>query len=531
VKTNDTVSQLVRQVERQHGGRVAVEDLDGNTLSVAGLRDRSNRLATALLELGLEPGDRVAYASRNRREYFEIDFALAKAGLVKVPLYFRLAADELARSLEAAAVSLVLADDEVAGRLDELDLPGVRRVSFEQRDGWLGYEELVCRGRSADPGISVGPDETYHIRFSSGSTGPPKGIPISHRGARAAMLGNLWIMSTQGWADSPRTLQQAPLVFAGGWSVLPTLLMGGTNVVVPDFDPDLMLRSIVERRIQWLFAVPTMLRRLAEVDGIADLRDTDLRCLMYAGEPAPLEALAVLTEHTDALVQCWGQTEAPASTTYLSRREHADRSLWPSVGRPIPGVEFAILRDGAVPAETVPDDVGEIAVRGPAIATTLIGAEEEYHERLLDGGWWRTGDTGRFDGAGRLFIEGRLSEVIISGGTNIHPTEIENALEEHPAVAEAVVVGVPDRRWGETPAAYMSAPGWGAAHADGFDEWMANSMSRFKRPRHVFVTSAPLPRASAEAKPARGDVRRLVEAWLAGGSLPEGTARVAGPTE
>jgi acyl-CoA synthetase (AMP-forming)/AMP-acid ligase II len=362
--------------------------------------------------------------------------------------------------------------------------------------------------------VEVGPADLYHIRFSSGSTGKPKGIAISHGGARAAMLGNTWVMSTSGPTLAPRTLQVAPLVYAGGWSVLPTLVCGGTNVILRRFDADEMVRTIAEEHITWMFAVPTMLRRVADSAELPRLRGSDLSCLMLAGEPAAIPALEAVSEHTDALVQCWGQTEAPASTTFLSRTEMARPELWPSIGRPVPGVEFSLVSEGRVLDRPEPGVDGELVIRTPSVATTLLGGESEHAERLLPDGWWRTSDLGHFDDEGRIYIVGRASETIITGGTNIQPVEIERALEAHPDVREAVVVGVPDADWGETPAAYVHVETLDESTGEVLEDWLRSHLAGFKRPRHLFLSADPLPRASGESKIARGDVKRLVRSWI-----------------
>ena len=198
----------------------------------------------------------------------------------------------------------------------------------------------------------------------------------------------------------------------------------------------------------------TMLRRMSTSPVLPRLRGSQLSCLMLAGEPAAIPALEAVSEHTDALVQCWGQTEAPASTTLLTRHEMSQPQLWTSIGRPVPGVEFSILTDGDVVDRPEAGVNGELVIRTPSVATELIGASAEYdttaaRRRLVaDVGSWTTSTTR----AGSTSSAGS-SETIITGGTNIQPAEIERAFESHPAVHEAVVVGVADEQWGETPAA------------------------------------------------------------------------------
>ena len=512
-----TVVQLMRQVERRPARDLAVEEAGGGRrLTIGALAEDSNRLANAFVGLGLGPGDRVAYVAQNHLEYVVLEFALLKAGLVKVPLNPRFTPHELQRCIELADVRLLVADIDSAAAIDEVFADdGPLRTVIGARDGWTSFADLVSGGSSAPIGVAVGPDDLYHIRFSSGSTGKPKGIAISHRGARAAMLGNTWVMSTSGPTLTPRTLQVAPLVYAGGWSVLPTLVCGGTNVISKRFDADEMLRVIADERITWMFAVPTMLRRVSSSSELSRLRGSALSCLMLAGEPAAIPALEAVSEHTDAMVQCWGQTEAPASTTLLSRSEMGHRQLWSSIGRPIPGVEFSVLSDGQVLDRPEPGVDGELVIRTPSVATALIGGEAEHAERLLPDGWWRTSDLGHFDDEGRVYIVGRASETIITGGTNIQPVEIERALEAHAGVREAVVVGVPDPEWGETPAAYVHVEELSDATPAQLDEWLRSRLAGFKRPRHVFLSRDPIPRASGESKIARGDIKKLIRSWVA----------------
>ena len=526
--STSTVVQLMHQIERRPLGSVAVETAEAQ-LTVGELRTLSNRLANAFIGMGLRPGDRVAYVAHNHAEYVILEFALLKAGLVKVPLNHRLSAPELIGCIQLADVRLVVADVPAATALDEAWSADQRpiTVAIGERRGWHSFADLLAGAADTPARVPVGPHDLYHIRFSSGSTGRPKGIAISQRAARKAILGNTWVMSTNAQVHAPRTLQVAPLVYAGGWSVLPTLLCGGTNVILSRFDADQTLQTIKDSAIDWMFAVPTMLRRMADSPLLPLLRESSLGCLMLAGEPAALPALEIVSDYTDALVQCWGQTEAPASTTVLSRQEMKDRALWPSIGRPIPGVEFALLIDGQITDDLRPGVEGELVVRSGTVASALLGAEAEHQRRQLGDGWWATSDLGRFDDEGRLYIVGRASEVIITGGTNIQPVEIERALEEHHQVVEAVVVGVPDHQWGETPAALVYAPDLVGGEPSELATWLRGRLVAFKRPRHLFVSAQPMPRLSSESKIARGELKRSITAWVSQpGQVPAHVTKV-----
>jgi fatty-acyl-CoA synthase len=527
-----TVAQLMRQIERRPAGSVAVESAGGK-ITISELRRLSNRLANAFVGLGLGRGDRVAYVAWNSAEYMILEFALLKAGLVKVPLNRRMTPTEILRCMDLADVRLVVADMDTATALDDV-LPneGPLKVVLGARAGWQSFETLTADARDTPLHVVTDADDLYHIRFSSGSTGTPKGIAISHGAARAAILGNTWIMSTSAPVLGPRTLQVAPLVYAGGWTVFPTWLCGGTNVVLPRFNADETLQVIRDQAIDWMFAVPTMLRRMSQSDALPLLRESRLGCVKLAGEPAALPALQVVTEYTDALVQCWGQTEAPASTTLLTRSEMKNPELWSSIGRPIPGVELSLLVDGRILDELTPGVEGELVLRSTTIASQLLGAPQEYQARKLPDGWWRTSDICRFDDEGRAYIVGRASETIITGGTNIQPVEIERALEQHPDVREAVVVGVPDDNWGETPAALVHAPSLADGRGGKLSDWTRSRLAGFKRPRHVFLSTEPIPRPSGESKVARGELKRLLAQWVVSPeTVPPHVIKVVSPDD
>ncbi len=507
-----SVAHLARRVERLYPHRLAGEDLDGRKQTVAELRDRSNRLANGLLGSGIRFGESVAVITYNRIEYMELDFGLAKAGIVKVPLNFRLLPGELFTAMKMARVKAIIADVDAAFSLDGVDTVLDRPLLIAiggKVPGWLAYEEFLSRGSTRDPGAEPGAEDVYQIRFTSGSTGMPKGVITSHIGARAAILGNLWVLTTQGNVAAPRTLQQGPVVMTSGWTLMPTLLMGGTNVFMTRFDPELVIDVMVDRHIHWSVAVPTMLRRLAEAPNVARLRQSFLECLCYGGEAAPIAAIATLLEHTNSLVQAYGQTEAPSWTAYVGRADHANEKLWASCGKSIPDADYAFFDESST-AITEPGKVGHMAYKGPNITMGLLGGEDEYKQRLTADGWWLTGDAAMFDENGFIFIVDRLSQVIISGGTNIYPAEIERVLEEHPAVVEAVVVGVPDERWGETPAALLYAPDLAEEQLEQMQDWLRGRTASFKRPRYLFLSKQPLPRRGIESKISRKDVKEEI---------------------
>jgi len=369
--------------------------------------------------------------------------------------------------------------------------------------------------------VPVDPEQAYHIRMTSGSSGLPKGIVVSHRAARAAILGNHFVLNREGFEARPRTLQQAPVTLASGWTILPTLLSGGTNILAGRFDPERAARTIVDTGTTWSFVVPTMLRMITQAGAGAALRDSRLSVLAYGGEPAPVDAMEDLLSHTDALVNAYGQTETPSWTLVLGRADHRHRELWGAAGRAIPGLEAGVVgQDG----EVVFDEgaTGALVLRGANICSAILGDESSYRERLLDGGWWRTGDTATLDHDGIVRLVGRESEMIIRGGSNVHPAEIEAVLGSHEAVYEVAVVGVADPLWGEVPVALVSAPRADEHTEAALEAWAKTHLAGPKRPDRIIVTTDALPRADADSKVSKILAKALVQERLADDGQTEG---------
>lgn len=514
-----TVAQLMRQAERTFTECVAAEDLAGRSLRYGELRLRSNRLANALLA-SCPVGSRVAYVGRNWLEFLETDVGLAKAGLVKVPIYFRLSTPEVVAALVLCDVQAMIADAEAAERLSDAvaEMPHrPRLISFGvPKEGWEPYEDVLAQASTADPMVEFDARHSYQIRLTSGSTGKPKGVLLSHLAARTAILGNLWILASECSASRPRNLLQAPVTLAAGWTITPTLVRGGSSVFVEQFDPEQVVDIIEKSQIQWSFVVPTMLRRLASASNLHKLRSSALQCLIYGGEPSPTEVIGPLLQVTDSLVQVFGQAEAPSCTTFLSRADHARQDLWASCGKPIPGADFCILDpDGYASYDA--DASGEIGLKSPSICDTFLGDPAAHQARISAGGWWRTGDVGHFGPEGHLFLDGRGSDLIISGGSNVYPSEVEQAILLHPDIADAVVTGVQDPVWGERPTVLIFGPTVTENRIPELREWLRQRLAAYKVPSHWFVSREPLPR-QAEYKVSRMAARQVILDLMATGA-------------
>lgn len=501
---NFTVAALIRHVELNFPQARGVEDENGRARTVREIERRSNRLANALGAQGIQKGGCVAYIGRNHLEFVEIDFALAKSGLVKVPIYFRLSVTEIQHIIESANVLVIIADSDEAERFDEASLVrgSIIRICLNdkrRRAGWIDYEDLIAGASEVAPKVRLTGSDLYQIRFTSGSTGQPKGCLTTHAAAREAILGNLSLIRQEGPSWAPRNLIIKPIVMAAGWLVLPTLLAGGTNVIYSQYEPERLIDQVVEGNITWLSVVPTMLRDLCRIGKLDGLRESKLECLLYGGEPASIEAIGQLSEVTDTLVQTYGQTEAPSYSAVLTREDHRHEERWRTIGRPIPRVTWATFNADDEIVDT-PNVIGEFGLQSASITAGLLGAEEEYKERLIDDSWWLTGDVGSIDELGYITLVDRRKNMIISGGSNIYPVEIERVLEQHPGIREAVVFGVPDERWGERPMAVVYAPEPQKVDIAEVRSFVEERLARFKIPDRIEVNSEPLPRRGAEGK-------------------------------
>jgi acyl-CoA synthetase (AMP-forming)/AMP-acid ligase II len=509
---NATVASLVEHIYRQDFGQVAIEGEDGRCWTIGELRDEANRIMNALRGQGLMATDRVMYIGRNLPEFLAIDCGLAAAGLVKVPVNFRLSAEEIEQIVSLVGPRAVIADHESASALVDCAWSGdtvsicINRTGQETPPGWSDYDTMMGRASSVASAACVRGSDLYQIRLTSGSTGRPKGVLTTHFAAREAILGNLWVLGRELGRRPPRNLVLMPATMQTGWTLLPTLMLGGTNVIRSRYAADRLIADVVSSHITTVNVVPTILRDLAQCTDVETLASADLEAIVYAGEPAPREAVAALWEHTKSLVQTYGQTEAPSWTTWLSSADHADPELRKTVGRSTPRNTWAVLDDDGAPvAES--GVMGELAIRGGSITAGLLGAEDEYRERLVGGVWWCTGDVGHIDDRGYITVVQRKKEMIISGGSNIYPGEIENALLQHPAVQEAAVFGVPDLRWGERPIAVVYGRALADRDVDGMGAWLQGRVARYKIPKTIERSAQPLPRQGEDGKLAKGRLR------------------------
>jgi acyl-CoA synthetase (AMP-forming)/AMP-acid ligase II len=453
---------------------------------------RISCLAGGLVANGLEPGDRVMLCMENCAEFLGVLFACWAAGLCAVPVNARLHPDEVAHIARDSRARLLVATPDLAAGLAPLE-GSVETLSSILATASDGYAALFQRGTPLRP-VEGSPTDRAWLFYTSGTTGKPKGAMLTHR--------NLLFMSHCYYADidalnqRDTCLHAGPLSHGAGLYAVPHLLRGGHQVVLPHFDVDAILEALRRRPRVSMFAAPTMLTRLVHAPAVAAADLANLRTIFYGGGPmyvADLErALAIFGPR---LYQLYGQGESPMTITGLNQGMHAEKAhpRWRerlgSCGVPRTGVLVKVVGDDD--RELPAGAVGEIVTKSDCVMEGYWGNPEATAETLR-GGWLHTGDLGSFDEDGFLTLRDRSKDMIISGGSNIYPREIEEVLLRHPDLLEVSVVGRPHREWGEEVVAFVVARPGAEIAAAALDRLCLDHIARFKRPRHYrFVDALP----------------------------------------
>ncbi|RZT25651.1 acyl-CoA synthetase (AMP-forming)/AMP-acid ligase II [Mycobacterium sp. BK558] len=471
---------LLDQTAARHGDRGAVHRGEQQVHTWAQLRERALRIATTLHGLG--PGARIAVASENRPEIIEVMFATWAAEAVLVPVNAKLHPREIEQILVDAGAALVFASPSIAAQLAP-----VTGVPIEILDG-PQYRSRCTAAPAAAP-QNTDPTCLAWLFYTSGTTGRSKGAMLSHRNLMAMTVAHLADF------DSPDVhsslVHGAPMSHGSGLYVAPYVARGARQVVPASgsFDPAEFLDLCATHPGCSAFLAPTMVARLVQTGRD---RPANLRTIVYGGGPMYVEDLKkAMAAFGPVFVQLYGQGEAPMTITGLRRADHLGEHGWApdavlgSVGYARSGVDVAVLDAGGRPAAV--GEVGEIVCRGDVVMTGYWNNPAATEATLRDG-WLRTGDMGSFDAAGHLTLRDRSKDVVISGGSNIYPREVEEVLLEHPDVVEAGVVGAPDPEWGEIVVAFIV----GQAPPAELDALLLDRIARFKRPkRYLYLDELP----------------------------------------
>jgi len=467
--------------------------------------ERVNRLANALTGLGIVKGDRVGVLLVNCYQYVEIYFALAKIGAIMVPLNFRAKADELSYMLSNAETKLLFVGARYLDMVEKMlpDLPTVENcVSVEQEtEGKLYYEELIRAASSDEVFTEIDDEDITILMYTAGTTGRPKGVPLKHSGFVSYILDSVEPANPE---IEERNLLTVPLYHIAGIQAMLAAVYGGrTLVLMSQFETKEWLETVHKERVNRAMLVPTMLKWIADDPDFATYDLSSLRVITYGAAPMPYEVIKKAIELLPSarFINAFGQTETASTITFLGPDDHVIegteeekekklKRLTSSIGKPLPDVEVKIMDEAG---NALPDyEVGEIVAKGPRIMSGYWKDEEKTAKVMTEDGWLRTGDNGYMDDEGYIYLAGRGDDLIIRGGENISPKEVEDVLYSHPKIEDAAVIGVSDPEWGqECRAIVVLKTGESATE----EEIIAHckSLAGFKRPKSVvFIDELPL---------------------------------------
>ena len=465
---------LLDQAAARFGDRGAVYSGAQQQHTWSELRDRVLCLATSLQQTG-DRGARIAVASENRPEIVELMFGIWAAECVFVPINYKLHAREMADIVEDSGAAMVFASPKIAASLD-LAVP-VEVIGGDT------YDARFSCAQALPP--NTDPAALAWLFYTSGTTGKSKGAMLSHRNLMAMAVSHLADFDDPD--ENCSLIHGAPMSHGSGLYIAPYVMRGARQVVPASgaFEPDEFLDLCGHHPGTSAFLAPTMVQRLIQT---GRSRPERLKTIVYGGGPMYVDSLKkAMTAYGPVFVQLYGQGEAPMTITGLRRHDHvdADDATLGSVGYPRSGVEVAVLTDDGTPAGI--DEIGEIVCRGDVVMSGYWNNPTATAATLKDG-WLHTGDMGSFDARGYLTLRDRSKDVVISGGSNIYPREVEEVLLEHPDVLEAGVVGAPDPDWGEIVVAFVV----GDVDAAALDAHLLERIARFKRPkRYEFIDALP----------------------------------------
>ena len=493
-----TLGDIARLQAKTRGDATALT-FEGRTLSYAAFDRHTNQVANGLIAMGVKPGDRVTYLGKNSDLYFEALFGATKAGAVMAPINWRLAPPEVRYIITDAAAKVLFVGpefiDQALGLLP--DLASIEQVVAMEGAAldWPDFQAWRDAQSDTDPNLPIAYEDVALQLYTSGTTGNPKGAMLSHRAMlKPRILQKQSDVEWNRWGDGEVSLVAMPVFHIGGtgWGIM-GLYNGAKGVVAREFDPNNVLDFIQNDRISKMFMVPSAMQIVVRSPRAREVDYSCLKFMMYGASPIPLDLLKECMEVFGCgFVQMYGMTETNGTIVALPPEDHDPQgnARMRSAGKPLPGVEIAIWDEEGKPVAT--GEVGEIVTRSPANMTGYWGKPDATAKTLDADGWLRTGDAGFLDADGYVFIHDRVKDMIITGGENVYPAEVENAIFGHPAVADVGVIGVPDERWGEAVKAVVSLkPGMQATPAE-IIAWARERIAAFKCPKTVdFVDVVP----------------------------------------
>ncbi|MGA2291612.1 fatty acid--CoA ligase, partial [Bradyrhizobium sp.] len=448
------LADMVRTLAKNRGNAIAFE-FEGRLTSFAEFDTKTNRVANGLKALGVEPRQRIAYLGENSDIYFELLLGAVKANVVMAPVNWRLAGPEIAFIVGDCRAPVLFVGPEFVTHVRNIksQLPDLRAVITTEGGApeWLDYMAWREAQSSDDPKVPISRQDIAIQLYTSGTTGKPKGAMLSH-----ANFFNLVETGTDQkpdwnkWFEDDVSLVAMPIFHIGGsgWGVM-GFYHGAKGVIAREFDPTKVLDFFEQSGITKLFMVPAAMQFVVRQPRARKVDFSRLKYMLYGASPIPAALLKECIEVFGCgFVQMYGMTETTGTIVALPPEDHVEGlERMRSAGKALPGVELAILDADGNPLP--PGEVGEIATRSGSNMAGYWNLPEETAKTLGRDGWLRTGDAGYLDQDGYLYIHDRIKDMIISGGENIYPAEVESAICDHPEIAEVAVIGVPDDQWGE----------------------------------------------------------------------------------
>ena len=464
--------------------------LGDRRLSWAELLERSQRVAAGLVDEGVVAQDRIAFLDKNGIEHFEVFFGAALNNAVCVDVNWRLAAPEVEFIVNDASAKVLVVGPDFVGILDAIaaNLKTVTTILvIGGHPNHESYEDWTARHEPLDPGTSATMEDTAFQLYSSGTTGRPKGVMLSN-----SNFFGLLPMAKEIWELTPDSvnLVAMPLfhIGGGGWAVA-GMYEGATSVIVRDLDPAALITMIGELRVTHGFVVPAVLQFMLMMPGAADADYSSLEVLVYGASPISEAVLAQSIEVFKCKFwQAYGLTETTGAIVNLPPDDHVvdgpNKHRLRSCGLPGPGVEVKIV-DNDTLDEAEQGAVGEIWVRSRQVMTGYWNNPDETAKAITEDGWFKTGDAGYVDADGYIYIHDRVKDMIVSGGENVYPAEVENVLMAHPGIADVAVIGVPHEKWGETAKAVVVRAPDADVDEQSVIDYARERLARFKCPTSV----------------------------------------------
>lgn len=490
-----TAQLLVERSLNAFGDRIAIQDAE-RTLTFRQLKVRSGQLANALIELGATDKRPVATLLHNDAHFVEVDTACMRAGITRVGITTRLSADEVNFMLDHSRASVLVTSRALLEKLN-LDVPSdIAVLLIDDATAANGFECILSRASTSFHAELVSGEHAAYIFYTSGTSGRPKGATHS-QGGRAMAMANM-LASELDIQHGDAMLHVAPVTHGGGSKILSFLVSGQRNLIVPRFDPEAFAASIKGLRATHSFMVPTMIQMLTEAGSKVAESVRGLRQISFGGAPIS----GVLFERAldmfgPIFTQVYGSCEAPHPVTVLRPRDYADHphpgQLAATAGRASYLSQLRIVDEHG--SDLASGAEGELLVRGPHLMSGYWNDAAATSEVVDGGGWYSTGDIAVIDEAGYVEFRDRKRDLIISGGFNVYPSEVERVLAEHPNVREVAVIGYPDERWGEAVMACVVLHREEAHFSQEVSAWIEGRLASYKRPKRYLVL-AELPKGS-----------------------------------